>query len=298
LSRSNRNDSAYQIAEVYAFRSESDKSFEWLERAYKQRDAGLPDIKVDPVFSSLRRDLRFTELLRSCAYRHRVVCRAPGILSVPTVTLIFPSSYINNLMQTSSGTTSLTWQFSQYRPPISSAGATTPAHTEVGGSLRNGLPLDEWFTLRRQLLICLVDDPLGATADRCGRPKSVAMASGMHSRRAHTTAYGCRRVEGNSEEDIRRLRSAAGYQGLIGRPFKVGILEIDVGVAVPRRRQIESAVPRTILHRCHDGRVKRLDVAILRDVRFCVTPGHAGQSSRPRPAHTNSTRRAQDSNTS
>jgi len=59
-----RNDSAYQIAEVYAFRSESDKSFEWLERAYKQRDAGLPDIKVDPVFSSLRRDPRFTELLK------------------------------------------------------------------------------------------------------------------------------------------------------------------------------------------------------------------------------------------
>src|SRR5712671_6106114 len=26
-----------------------------------------------------------------------------------------------------------------------------------------------------------------------------------------------------------------------------------------------------LLHRCHDGRVKRLDVAILRDVRFCVT---------------------------
>jgi len=59
-----RNDSAYQIAEVYAFRSESDKSFEWLERAYKQRDAGLPDIKVDPVFSSLRRDGRYTALLK------------------------------------------------------------------------------------------------------------------------------------------------------------------------------------------------------------------------------------------
>src|SRR5258705_2817214 len=64
LVEKHRNDSAYQIAEVYAFRSESDKSFEWLERAYKQRDAGLPDIKVDPVFSSLRRDPRFTELLK------------------------------------------------------------------------------------------------------------------------------------------------------------------------------------------------------------------------------------------
>ena len=28
---------------TYAFRAESDKSFEWLERAYKQRDGGLTD---------------------------------------------------------------------------------------------------------------------------------------------------------------------------------------------------------------------------------------------------------------
>jgi tetratricopeptide (TPR) repeat protein len=28
-------DSAYQIAQAYAFRGESDKAFEWLERAYK-----------------------------------------------------------------------------------------------------------------------------------------------------------------------------------------------------------------------------------------------------------------------
>jgi hypothetical protein len=42
-------DWAYQIAQVYAFRGESDKSFEWLERAYKQRDPGLPSIKVDPL---------------------------------------------------------------------------------------------------------------------------------------------------------------------------------------------------------------------------------------------------------
>ena len=32
---------AYQIAQVYAFRSESDEAFEWLDRAYAQRDSGL-----------------------------------------------------------------------------------------------------------------------------------------------------------------------------------------------------------------------------------------------------------------
>ena len=57
-------DSAYQIAQAYAFRGESDKSFEWLERAYKQRDAGLPQIKTEPLFKNLRHDSRYTELLK------------------------------------------------------------------------------------------------------------------------------------------------------------------------------------------------------------------------------------------
>jgi hypothetical protein len=36
--------------DVYAFRGEADEAFEWLERAYEQRDAGLPEIKTDPLF--------------------------------------------------------------------------------------------------------------------------------------------------------------------------------------------------------------------------------------------------------
>jgi TolB-like protein/DNA-binding winged helix-turn-helix (wHTH) protein/Flp pilus assembly protein TadD len=57
-------DSAYQIAQAYAFRGESDKAFEWLERAYKQRDPGLTQIKNDPLLKILRRDQRFIELLK------------------------------------------------------------------------------------------------------------------------------------------------------------------------------------------------------------------------------------------
>jgi TolB-like protein/DNA-binding winged helix-turn-helix (wHTH) protein/Flp pilus assembly protein TadD len=55
---------AYQIAEVYAYRGESDKSFEWLEHAYKQRDPGLPEIKSNPLFKNLRHDPIYTELLK------------------------------------------------------------------------------------------------------------------------------------------------------------------------------------------------------------------------------------------
>jgi TolB-like protein/Flp pilus assembly protein TadD len=59
-----QNDCAYQIAEVYAYRGEADKSFEWLDRAYRQRDPGTPELKSDPLMRSLRQDRRYTELLK------------------------------------------------------------------------------------------------------------------------------------------------------------------------------------------------------------------------------------------
>ena len=59
-----QNDSAYQIAQAYAFRGETDKTLEWLERAYRQRDGGMTDIKIDPLLKGLHRDSRYIELLR------------------------------------------------------------------------------------------------------------------------------------------------------------------------------------------------------------------------------------------
>jgi TolB-like protein/DNA-binding winged helix-turn-helix (wHTH) protein len=57
--------SAYQVAQVYAYRGEPDKSFEWLERAYEQRDAGLTEISTDPLLKNLRHDKRYTEFLKT-----------------------------------------------------------------------------------------------------------------------------------------------------------------------------------------------------------------------------------------
>ena len=54
---------AYQIAQVYAWRGEKDKAFEWLDRAYRQQDGGLIGFKGDPLFKSLRSDPRFVALL-------------------------------------------------------------------------------------------------------------------------------------------------------------------------------------------------------------------------------------------
>jgi tetratricopeptide (TPR) repeat protein len=57
-------DWACQIAEVYAYRGESDKAFEWLDRAYRQRDGGLMFVKIDPLLKSLHEDSRYSELLK------------------------------------------------------------------------------------------------------------------------------------------------------------------------------------------------------------------------------------------
>ena len=56
--------SAYQVAQVYAYRGESDKSFEWLDHAYQQRDPGLPEVKSNPLFKDLHHDPRYAELLK------------------------------------------------------------------------------------------------------------------------------------------------------------------------------------------------------------------------------------------
>jgi serine/threonine-protein kinase len=54
---------AYQIAEVYAYRGEVDLAFEWLERAYAQRDGGLSQIKGDPHLKRLASDPRYAAFL-------------------------------------------------------------------------------------------------------------------------------------------------------------------------------------------------------------------------------------------
>jgi len=55
---------AYQIAEVCAFRNQSDEAFEWLDRAYAQRDSGLIETKVDPLLKSLHSDPRYAAFLK------------------------------------------------------------------------------------------------------------------------------------------------------------------------------------------------------------------------------------------
>jgi serine/threonine protein kinase/TolB-like protein len=54
---------AYEIAQVHAYRGETDAAFQWLDRAYQQRDAKMVTLRADPLLRNLRSDPRFQALL-------------------------------------------------------------------------------------------------------------------------------------------------------------------------------------------------------------------------------------------
>jgi serine/threonine protein kinase/TolB-like protein len=58
-----QDDAAREIAQVYAWRDQKDKAFEWLDRAYAQRDIGLAELKGEQLFRNLFRDPRWTAFL-------------------------------------------------------------------------------------------------------------------------------------------------------------------------------------------------------------------------------------------
>jgi TolB-like protein/Flp pilus assembly protein TadD len=57
------NGAAYQIALIYANRGDADHAFEWLERGFNQRDAGMLWMKYDPLLQPLKADPRFKAIL-------------------------------------------------------------------------------------------------------------------------------------------------------------------------------------------------------------------------------------------
>ena len=56
--------SSFYIALVYTCLGQKDQAFEWLEKAYEERDSYLPQLKVFPFFDSLRSDPRYKVLLK------------------------------------------------------------------------------------------------------------------------------------------------------------------------------------------------------------------------------------------
>lgn len=55
---------AFQVAQAHAWRGETEAAFEWLDRAYEQRDPGLLRIRHYPNFKSMAGDPRYAAMLR------------------------------------------------------------------------------------------------------------------------------------------------------------------------------------------------------------------------------------------
>jgi TolB-like protein/class 3 adenylate cyclase/Tfp pilus assembly protein PilF len=62
------NEAAYQIAEAWAWRGEVERVFEWLERAYAQRDPGLALTLSDPFFRPVHDDPRWLPFLKKMGF--------------------------------------------------------------------------------------------------------------------------------------------------------------------------------------------------------------------------------------
>jgi len=60
---------AFQIAEVYALRNDANATFEWLDRALSNRDAGIAGLLADPFILRYRDDPRFAAFCRKVGLR-------------------------------------------------------------------------------------------------------------------------------------------------------------------------------------------------------------------------------------
>src|SRR4029077_4894611 len=65
LIKNDAETAAFQIAEAYAYRGDKDRAFEWLERARRQRDPGLGDLRKDPLLENLYDDPRWNVFLHA-----------------------------------------------------------------------------------------------------------------------------------------------------------------------------------------------------------------------------------------
>jgi Flp pilus assembly protein TadD len=70
----------YQIAEVYALRGDANATFQWLNRAWTDRDPGIQGLLYDPFILRFKDDPRFTPFCR------KVGLPAPGEISAHTST--------------------------------------------------------------------------------------------------------------------------------------------------------------------------------------------------------------------
>jgi TolB-like protein len=63
LIRTQEKEAAYNIAYVLAYLGQTDRAFEWLDKAVAYHDPGLTEIVVEPLFASIKKDPRWEPFL-------------------------------------------------------------------------------------------------------------------------------------------------------------------------------------------------------------------------------------------
>jgi len=64
--------SSFWTAAIYLGLEETDKAFEWFERAYKDRDSNMIYFTVPPIFDPIRSDPRYQQLLEKMGLEHLI----------------------------------------------------------------------------------------------------------------------------------------------------------------------------------------------------------------------------------
>jgi tetratricopeptide (TPR) repeat protein len=61
--------SAYNMSRAHAAAGDAELAFGWLDRAYRERNPDLIEVRAEPVFDRIRQDPRFGDLLRQVGWR-------------------------------------------------------------------------------------------------------------------------------------------------------------------------------------------------------------------------------------
>ena len=61
--KNSRYISPYDVAMIYAGLRDKEKTLEWLERAYKERNGRVANLQVHPQFAFLHGDPRFERII-------------------------------------------------------------------------------------------------------------------------------------------------------------------------------------------------------------------------------------------
>ena len=76
-------EAAYNIAHAYAFRGESNKAFEWLNKAIEYGDPGLSEIVTENLFENIHSDPRWLPFLRKIGMASDQLARIQFRVTLP-----------------------------------------------------------------------------------------------------------------------------------------------------------------------------------------------------------------------